>query len=113
MKEVVLTNKPGIYLMIQIIRDKYDKQSHYAIKVGKSSNLRKRVNSYRGMNPGCACIDVLECQDYDRREKIYQEKIIKSGAYLCGGNEWFSIPKEDYDRILEKGLNGVYNLRCK
>lgn len=114
MREVKLTDKPGIYLMAQIIRNLEDNQSFYAIKVGKSSNLRKRVNSYKGMNPGCICIDIMECQDYDRREKIFQEKIIEFGGYLCaGGREWFSIPKENFDKVLEKGLNAVYNLERK
>lgn len=106
-----LPEKPGIYLLVQIIRDLEDNNSYYAIKVGKSSNLRKRVKSYKGMNPGCACIDFFSCYNYSEQEEKFHNKIMQAGGYCCGGNEWFSISKENFNKILKNGLNEVYNLR--
>lgn len=99
--------KPGLYLFCQIVSPCHrPKEKFYIIKVGKSQNLNKRIQSYNGMNPFATCIDVklLPSKDVDMMETKYHMQLNKK--YLRqGGTEWFIVPEEDYINILNLGFN--------
>lgn len=107
--EFVWPDKGGVYLLAQIVSPPTrPAERYYIIKVGKSTNLHKRISAYKGMNPFAVCIDVKQVppRDIDATEIKYHMLLNK--RYLRQGNtEWFVVPEQDYEKILKKGFDAL------
>lgn len=102
--------QPGIYLMCQMgCPANQPDRKFYLIKVGKSTNLRNRIQSYNGMNPLVHCLDVktvLTGEAASNLETNMHNRLSKK--YVRWGNtEWFVVPEEDYFQILAKGIKAL------
>lgn len=105
--EFIWPDKGGVYLLAQIVSPPTrPAERYYIIKVGKSTNLHKRINAYKGMNPFAICIDVKQVppRDIDATEIKYHMLLNK--RYSRQGNtEWFIVPEQEYEKILKKGFD--------
>lgn len=101
---------PGIYLMCQMgcPANQPDRIFHL-IKVGKSTNLRNRIQSYNGMNPLIHCLDTKTTNNGTEASNLESRMHERLGKkYVRWGNtEWFVVPEEDYFLILSKGISAL------
>lgn len=104
-----LPNKPGLYLMAQIAADPLNPtELIYCIKIGKSKNIKKRVQSYLTMAPLNACISVYGSSwiDIDKEEKDWHTRMEKFFPRVNGEkSEWFFVPAADYYGFIKNGFN--------
>lgn len=92
---------PGLYMLSQQIVE--DGHIINLIKVGQSTNLKKRLHSYQGMNPFAKCVDTMEllAEDLDEYEKAYHTMLgTKNKRY--GQTEWFVCDDEQYNYWINK-----------
>lgn len=99
-----LNNQAGIYLLAQQIIE--NNEILNLIKIGQSKNLKKRLNSYKGMNPFVKCIDTLSC-DIDDLDQIEQAGHLLLGTKnkRYGNTEWFICTEEQYNYWLKHKLD--------
>lgn len=93
----------GLYMLAQQIVE--NGKIINLIKVGKSTNLRKRLDSYHGMNPFAKCIATKKVfkEDLDKCEKDFHLILgVKNTRY--GNTEWFICSDEEYAKWHEMGL---------
>lgn len=100
-------NLPGIYLMCQMgcPVNQPDRKFHL-IKIGKSTNLRSRIQAYNGMNPLVHCLDVQIVNNGAEATELESKMHTKLGKKYSrwGNTEWFLVPEEDYFEIIAKGI---------
>ena len=107
--KIELPDKAGLYLLCQIVSPAHLPSTRfYLVKVGKSTNLHKRVNAYNGMNPFASCVDYKRYppSQVDNAEIRYHEKMEKKWTRQ-GNTEWFVVPESDYVNILAKGFDAL------
>lgn len=98
------TEKGGVYLLCQITCPcDRPNEKYFLVKVGKSTNLNRRISSYRGSNPFAHCIDIQETRNLHNVEKKYHQRM-KQKWEQQAGTEWFVVSEEDYKEILQKGF---------
>ena len=84
-----------LYLMLQ----KGDNE--YLAKVGYTGDTHKRRSSYRTHNP--RAIMRSSCSGQVRQELNCHHQLAHNGGKWAGG-EWYTIPKELFDTLYEKGM---------
>lgn len=90
----------GLYLLAQQVV--VDGKILNLIKIGQSTNLRKRLMSYQGMNPFAKCIDTLVCspEKLNESETAYH-KMLGAKNQRYGNTEWFICSDEEYNKWLQ------------
>lgn len=104
-----LPDRAGLYLMAQIAADPiHPTELVYCIKIGKSKNIRKRIQSYSTMAPLNACLYAYGTfgMDIDKEEKKWHERMEQFFPRTNGDkNEWFFLPAADYYGFIKNGFN--------
>lgn len=93
----------GLYMLAQRIIE--DDKILNLIKVGKSNNIKQRLQSYKGTNPFAKCIDTREVfpEDLSEYEKEYHYLLGKDNIRY-GNTEWFICNDEQFKYWTEKGF---------
>ena len=95
----------GLYLLVERIVNENNVIINL-VKVGQATNLKQRLDSYKGSNPFAKCIDTLQCHkdDLNELEHAYHQLLgMKNTRY--GKTEWFICNDEQYNWWLENKLN--------
>lgn len=104
----------GLYLVGDVKANPLTFDLLYCVKVGRSSNLNKRMNQYYTENPLPWFADFLEASDdiYVSMEHNCHQ-MLKSVAYARAGktNEWFFVDRATYLEICEKGFHYFFNFK--
>lgn len=98
---------PGVYMLTQQVIE--DNKVLNLIKVGKSTNIRKRLDSYKTSNPTAKVIDTQKCHigDIDKLEKVYHTFLSHRGKKYKN-TEWFVVNDEYYEYFLSHKLDFTY-----
>lgn len=103
----IYPDKSGLYMLAEIVSPaNRPNEQYYLIKIGQSTNLKNRINSYKGMNPFACCIDTLLCpsKDLDALELYWHDKLAGFGGHSQAGTEWYVMPKDRYEKLIELGF---------
>ncbi len=98
----------GIYMLGEkVIPYCFEEEVVYLLKVGKGKNLKRRLASYRTANPMAHCISYQETTPFsmDILEKNWIDFLSKKYPKASYGDEWFILPKEDFDYYCKHGFN--------
>lgn len=97
----------GLYLVGSTHFDPILEITYYWIKVGMSTNLVKRLNSYRTENPMIFVADTWE----EDRETVFDAEFVchvklsdVAIAQAQGTNEWFLVDRDTYLNICKQGF---------
>ena len=95
---------PGLYMLAQRIVE--DDKIINLLKIGQSTNIKKRLASYRGSNPFAKLIDTRETykEDLDEFEKQYH-LLLGQKNQRYGNTEWFICSDEEFERWTKKGFS--------
>ena len=102
-----LPETSGLYLIGEITYNPEKDQLLYGIKVGKGSNLKKRIASYKtcGSTPYLCDYLIVPERDLNRAESMFHCALHGLCVALNGHNEeWFFFNKETYLEITSKGF---------
>lgn len=107
--EIQWPNASGLYLLAQVICiTSRPNEKYFIIKVGKSQNLAKRIQSYRGMNPFATCIDTLEIVSNRVDETEIKYHMMLSKRYERQLNtEWYIVSEEEFEKIVKNGFDAL------
>ena len=76
------------------------------LKTGQATNLKKRLNSYKGSNPFARCIDTLKCDKNDLNEiERLSHEILGMKNHRYGKTEWFICSDEQYEWWMKHKLD--------
>lgn len=101
---------PGLYMLGQRVLK--DNKIINLIKVGQSTNIKKRLASYKGTNPYAELIDTREAykEDLKELEKEYHFLLgIKNQRY--NNTEWFVCTNEEYEYWTTRGFGLLRDYR--
>lgn len=104
----------GLYLVGSTYINPFSKQTYYWIKVGMSTNLVKRLRSYRTENP---MVWIADTMAVDKEDVYSMERechiILSDVAYGIARNtdEWFIVDEKTYFEICDKGFRYFYKIR--
>ena len=94
----------GLYFLGETHFNPFTKEEYYWVKIGSSSNLRKRLRVYNTCNPMCFRIGFLENKESE--EITYHNLLTEIALAKCNHNEeWFMVDRETYLEMCEKGFN--------
>lgn len=104
--KAVAPDAEGLYLIGNTLFDPRDNTKLYAIKVGTSTCLQRRMKEYRISNPLVFHIDYL-LNSY--RPAILERECHEQLCRLCQyrlphSEEWYLVTQEQYTEICEKGF---------
>lgn len=85
-----------LYLML------HKGDNEYLAKVGFTSDVDKRRYSYRSHNPRAIMRSC--CAGQITHESSCHYKFSLNGAKCVNGTEWYSVPKELFDKLYEQGM---------
>lgn len=107
---IFANRQPGVYLLAQQVVE--DGKIINLIKVGKSTDLYKRLTSYKGMNPFAKCVDTLNCseEELDKLEKDFH-LLLGTKNQRYANTEWFICDDKQYNYWLENKFNIIRNLK--
>lgn len=106
-KKYEAPEKSGLYLIGNTVFNPETDEKFYAVKIGISSNLAKRMAGYRTHNPFVFHIDFLEAE---ADETPYYENIfhwlfsVSGGKFMLDNEEWFLFSEEAYKTICIGGF---------
>ena len=131
------SDEGGLYMFASIVSPiNRPGEQYYLIKIGQSTNLQNRINSYKSMNPFASIIDIKVLipnnQKYNRngpnalpngqltikgqyqailnKEETYCHNFLSIiGGYSQANTEWYVVPKNIYKQFLQKGFDYIYN----
>ena len=97
----------ALYLVGNTNFNPFTKEEFYWIKVGKTTDLKKRMKSYATHNPMLWRADYLKVssEHLDFSEQICHHILNKYGTRDNNSNEWFEVPREIYLAICAKGFS--------
>ena len=97
----------ALYLVGNTNFNPFTKEEFYWIKVGKTTDLKKRMKSYATHNPMLWRADYLKVssEHLDFSEQICHHILNKYGTRDKNSNEWFEVPREIYLAICAKGFS--------
>lgn len=97
----------ALYLVGNTNFNPFTKEEFYWIKVGKTTDLKKRMKSYATHNPMLWRADYIEVPStqLDFSEQICHHILNKYGTRDKNSNEWFEVPREIYLAICAKGFS--------
>lgn len=108
--ENVITAITGLYLVGSTYFNPYTDEKFYWIKVGKSTDLKKRMKQYATHNPMLwkNCFIPVSVKNLDTAESLCHA-VLKHVALKKAENtnEWFQVDKETYLNICETGFEWV------
>jgi hypothetical protein len=94
----------GLYFLGETHFNPFTKEEYYWVKIGSSSNLRKRLRVYNTCNPMCFRIGFLENKESE--EFTYHKLLAQNALAQCNHNdEWFMVDRETYLEMCEKGFD--------
>lgn len=103
-----LKNAPnfgGLYFLGSTHFNPITNECFFAVKIGLSNNINKRMKQYR---TNCAMIypiEYKECEDYEIQERKFQRKLSRLALYANQNNdEWYFVSKEIYLELCNKGF---------
>lgn len=92
----------GLYFIGETHFNPITHEEFYWVKIGKSTNLKKRMNQYNTCCPMLWRIDTSF--DYDK-EEYYHNRLYRECVATCNHNEeWFMVDRETYLEMCEKGF---------
>ena len=104
----IFAETSGLYMLAQVVCIPHRLNERiFLIKIGLSStNLNKRIQSYKGMNPLAVYIDIkqIPASEVADAEKYWHNLMGKYYDRLVS-SEWFAVPYEDYLRFLQNGFD--------
>lgn len=108
-EEMEMPQVNGLYLLGQTSVNPFTKEEIYWVKVGMSSDVKRRVNQYTTYNPMFWQIQYIEL-DEDitfMTEQLCHKDLLqnKIGSTLKRGSEWVMVPKDIYLEICNKGFS--------
>lgn len=93
----------GLYFLGDVRANPHTGEMFYSVKIGLSSNIKKRMNSYRTSNPMAYKIDCKPCEDYEIQEQWYQSLLSQIALYRNQNNdEWWFVDRDTYLEMCEK-----------
>lgn len=94
----------GLYFIGETHFNPFTKEEFYWVKIGKSSNLAKRMKQYNTCCPMLWRIDFAI--DEEDLEEYYHGWLYEHCKAICNHNEeWFLVDRETYLEMCEKGFN--------
>lgn len=93
----------GLYFIGETHFNPYTKEEFYWVKIGKSSNLAKRMKQY---NTCCPMLWRIDFEiDAEELEGHYHNWLYEHCEAICNHNEeWFLVNRETYLEMCEKGF---------
>ena len=96
--------EPGLYFIGETHFNPYTKEEFYWVKIGKSTNLAKRLRNYDTCNPMLWRIDYLVNEENE--EEYYHLRLAQIAIAKCNHNEeWFLVNRETYLEMCEQGFS--------
>lgn len=93
----------GLYFIGETHFNPITDEKYYWVKIGRATNLNRRMKDYNTHNPMLWRIDFSE--NYDK-EKYYHLKLNDVAIASCNHNEeWFLVDKNTYLEMCEKGFS--------
>jgi len=102
----------GLYLVGSTYFDPLTMELYYWIKVGMSTNLKKRIKNYHTENPMIFVADLMECDSFNVYDMEHDCHIALSDvAYGIAQDtvEWFIVDRETYLEICKKGFRYFFS----
>lgn len=94
----------GLYFVGNTVFNPITHEEFYWVKIGMSSNLRKRMNGYNSCNPMMWRIDYKP--EAELEENYYHYKLNQICLARNGHNdEWFLVDRETYFEMCNKGFS--------
>jgi hypothetical protein len=104
-----LRNAPsfeGLYFVGTTHFNPITNEQFFAVKIGLSNNINKRMSQYR---TNCAMlypIGYKQCEDYVNQELRYQGKLSRIALFANQNNdEWYFVDRQTYLDLCEKGFD--------
>jgi len=93
----------GLYFIGETHFNPITHEEFYWVKIGKSSNLAKRMRQYNTCCPMLWRIDFAV--DEEDLEEFYHDLLYKEAIATCNHNEeWFMVDRKTYLEMCEKGF---------
>lgn len=97
-------NGGGLYFVGETHFDPITLQTYYCLKIGKASNLKKRMATYNTCNPMLYRIDYLK--NAENLEMLFQGLLKEHALGRCSHNrEWFFVDRTTYLDMCAKGFS--------
>lgn len=95
--------KSGLYLIGTINYDIRNGKVLYFVKVGKSTNLKRRIKEYDTHNPFMVKIGYknIEKEKLDEKEKLCHDKL-KEVGFTVFSDEWFCVSETVFYKIYNR-----------
>ncbi len=106
----------GLYLIGNTYFNPFTKEEFYWIKVGKSTDIYKRILTYKTHNPMIWEADSIELntEQMNEFEKLCHRQLKEICKEIAENtNEWFMVSRETYLEICEKKWNYFYCIQDK
>lgn len=99
----------GLYFIGQINYNRADKQLYYWVKVGKSVNIKSRMNGYKTSLTMMDNFDYLPLKNDNKLlsmvEEQYHLDLANYAIAKCAMNdEWFLVTAETYEKMEKEGF---------
>lgn len=92
----------GLYFIGETHFNPFTNEKFYWVKIGKSTNLKKRMNQY---NTCCPMLWRIGFSDKYDEEEFYHDWLYEHCEATCNHNEeWFLVNRETYLEMCEKGF---------
>ena len=105
--EIDVPRISGLYMLAEkIMPFNFTEEIIYLIKIGQAKNLYRRINEYKGMNPGAQCISFMPVHQafLSDAEKDWLAFFQHKHVLINGTKEWFMVSKEDYEQYCKLGF---------
>lgn len=97
-------NEPGLYFLGETHFNPITHEEFYCVKIGRASNLRRRLKEYDTHNPMLWRIDYSV--DNEEMEHYYHHRLYDVAIATCNHNkEWFFVDRQTYLEMCEKGFS--------
>lgn len=109
--DFVYPETSGLYMLSQIICNPTNPEEQlYLIKVGKSTNLKQRIRSYKGANPFAKCIAYkkLPRSQIDKAEIKAHIFLGNKKGTRCNNTEWYAVSDHHYIQFLKFGFDYLF-----
>ena len=109
--EYIYPETSGLYMLSQIICNPQNPEEQlFLIKVGKSTNLKQRIRSYKGANPLAKCISYkkLPQSKIDNAEIKAHIMLSNMKGIRCNNTEWYAMSEHHYIQFLKFGFNYIF-----
>lgn len=98
----------GVYLIGQAEYDTNNNRVFYMLKVGKATNLKRRLRDYNTHNPGYELFGIQKTDMIDAAEMRWHTILSHTDCLAMGDNmEWFIVSRDTYLKAKKFGFKGL------